>query len=1144
MLDMDVVMVPQPSPQKAVERIDFAIMPTSKPLPDQPTPTNNSTEETFESAREEPTRTAYVTAKVAAPPSPSLGAPSSPVSIRAPSPVVSPRSPSPRKIASPIKSSPLKSSPLKQVQSSPRKGFPSPVQELNNVIDVHEDDEIRSPSDGSSPIRPIVRKSSLNFASLPAREPLRNKSLGGPSNYFNRNTHGKSLGDVIRQEVVSNDEDDEDDMADETAVPKEDATVKLTANSKSYTQRLQDQISMLGKAQPAAPRPSKSIANLLLTQPSVPAIQPQPAVETKSSMPMPKQSIAAPGAFPEDDEDDWIEPPRKPAGLTRPEMPKSHLADAVETIARKEPEIVRPRSRPGSPAKAPLIPERTTSTPKHSKSASVPSFPTIDTLSSADDLGLKKTVTVSNPTLPTVSEDSSSMTPSKSSRTFRGSPLKQVKDKLSRILTTSKSLLASSAAISAEGKISMLSPSTSRLGYHPAPSVESFRTAENVLYPDLSHHAGPASRPVSPARTASSRRTRASAEREKKETKEKEKEVKEAKRLAEQMDKLERAREKEAEKARVFSKEQEKMAMMEKQMAVHREQEPAPRPHTSVQELKTPAPAAKKSTAPSSPPKATRTSPRKTKGQTDGDGRAANPSSEMDLDMADVPSMPPPSVPRSAIASASRPQTIKRQIKPAREPLMKAKQAPTVIRVNTTSSQHSQLHTSNSALSANLGETLGQQPAPARQLTSKPSHTMLQSKSSIASLKASVSSNGPGRPPKAISLAAKRKEQEEREAQRKRDAKLEAERRRAAEEERRQEELRRLDAERQKEEERKAKKATIEKAKQTKAPPPASRPQPNGPADRPASRLGTNMQQDSRPINGKAPSKRPLQQDVVDENTRPQQSRNMASSYHQSKEAKRMRMSEEFDQDIDMADSQPNLKGPPIRPSAGPKKVWKPHAHLALRRSNHDSQEHSKSIFSNGYTNVPVPSSSQNLLRTAVTSQHNGQMKASNPLGMAQVSKDQIVFAPNPNAPGQAHKTPARPPTGKQPKSAAKSSPRFPNGDAIELPEINTEDEDSDEDDSHIAIAPWADSPALKGALMAQEMVDPMQIFGPPRPINMEEVFNKSKDRFHKFRARTSSANWSGSDRLTEEDIRKDLQARDKMRRQGGWSYELGREMA
>jgi hypothetical protein len=60
----------------------------------------------------------------------------------------------------------------------------------------------------------------------------------------------------------------------------------------------------------------------------------------------------------------------------------------------------------------------------------------------------------------------------------------------------------------------------------------------------------------------------------------------------------------------------------------------------------------------------------------------------------------------------------------------------------------------------------------------------------------------------------------------------------------------------------------------------------------------------------------------------------------------------------------------------------------------------------------------------------------------------------------------------------------------------------------------------------------------------MEKVFNKTKDRWNKFRARTSSANWSGTDRLTEEDVRKDMAARDKMRREGGWSYEMSREMS
>ena len=171
---------------------------------------------------------------------------------------------------------------------------------------------------------------------------------------------------------------------------------------------------------------------------------------------------------------------------------------------------------------------------------------------------------------------------------------------------------------------------------------------------------------------------------------------------------------------------------------------------------------------------------------------------------------------------------------------------------------------------------------------------------------------------------------------------------------------------------------------------------------------------------------------------------------------------------------------------------------------------------------------------------------------MAQVSKGAIPFAPNPNPAGPtSHKTPARPAgvalAGKSAaksadKSATRSSPRFVNGEAIELPDIQTDDEDSD-DDAHVGIAAWANSPDLRKALMGQETIDPLQVFGPPGALNMEEVFSKHKDRWQKFRARTSSANWSGSDRLTEDDIRKDLAARDKMRREGGWSYELSKDV-
>lgn len=58
----------------------------------------------------------------------------------------------------------------------------------------------------------------------------------------------------------------------------------------------------------------------------------------------------------------------------------------------------------------------------------------------------------------------------------------------------------------------------------------------------------------------------------------------------------------------------------------------------------------------------------------------------------------------------------------------------------------------------------------------------------------------------------------------------------------------------------------------------------------------------------------------------------------------------------------------------------------------------------------------------------------------------------------------------------------------------------------------WAQSPALKTALREQETHNPDDVFGPMKALSMEEVF---RARAGKFRARSSSANWNGADRLT-----------------------------
>ncbi|ORX37136.1 inner centromere protein [Kockovaella imperatae] len=85
----------------------------------------------------------------------------------------------------------------------------------------------------------------------------------------------------------------------------------------------------------------------------------------------------------------------------------------------------------------------------------------------------------------------------------------------------------------------------------------------------------------------------------------------------------------------------------------------------------------------------------------------------------------------------------------------------------------------------------------------------------------------------------------------------------------------------------------------------------------------------------------------------------------------------------------------------------------------------------------------------------------------------------------------------------------------IELPDIASEYSDSDDEDkSKDFIRPaWAESPELRHALQQQSTRDPDELFGPIKPVNMEELF---KARPGKFRARSSSANWiSTGDRLT-----------------------------
>ena len=719
-----------------------------------------TTEGSFKSAKEEQTRN--LTAEVAPEPETSKYVGELEEATR---PVL--ESPLLNRVQQPA--SPQKRSPECSVIASP----PKPIQSLDQPAPAIEDeqmDDVRSPSEGSSPIRPIVRKSSLNFASLPAREPITTKkSIGNRvsrtsqldqtrTSYYGRQTGGKSLGNSRHE-----DGHDEHDMdVDESEKEGIDDSKISRLHNKTSTQRLQDQISMLGKSQSNV-RPSKSIANTgaVASQASQPSQAPptldvqkpkSPARSPQRSPQRQNRPFVAPGAFPEDEDDSWIGPPTvapaaEPSVFSpRPQMTKYHSTDVMEGIHGKESiggsqfsipkRGEEPRQR--SPLREqPTIPERTTSTLGHIKSVSTSVLRS--PRKAGESPGHKKGISVSNPNPSVGTDEAESTTPPKSpSRSYRGSPLKAAKDKFSSILKTSRGLFASSAAVSAEAKTSALSPSSTRVGMA---SVQSFEEAlrSQPSYPNLDPQVKDDQQsqraPNSPGK-ASVRKTRASTEREERRKEEEARETKELKEARKMEEQLKKARAKVEEEARVHHLEQERVAAMQREIAARKEQEKL----TKASQVDV--------------PRATRSSPRKTKAQLEAEGIAAATASvdelSKDTEMTDASAMPPPAVPRPK-SQIGRPAA-KRPLRPAKEPLTKAK-PPTVIRVDTGSQRGHQYHPSNSTLAATLQESLTAPSQASSQgtLRNKASTSSIQSKASTSSFKSAAT--------KALEAAARKKEQ-------------------------------------------------------------------------------------------------------------------------------------------------------------------------------------------------------------------------------------------------------------------------------------------------------------------------------------------------------------------------------------------------
>ena len=568
--------------------------------------------------------------------------------------------------------------------------------------DLEEDlvvDESRTPSQGSSPARPLVRKSSLTFAALPAREPLTTKkSLGArtsrtshldQSNFLGRFTGGKSLGGTKQSDPA----EDEHDMklGDKPTLVREesDTDAKTKLHNKSSTQRLHERIHLLGKSQTA--RPTKSIPAAASIQPSYPLLPDTGNQSQKVPKAAENHSNMAQQAD-DEDEDDWIQPPK--AMIQRPARPllsKSVSADVMEGIRGKQtisdPDFgVQRRERSASRAESPrpytgkVDDLRTVS---DSRAASPGIYSAYDGVKTFEDVGTLQAAHGHR--------FGTSTTPigSPSSKRYVDGPLSASKSKLQSIMKTAKGLFSSSAGVSAQAKMDLLPP-----------------TEEQSQKPPKGDQlGGNAASKIQDAAEMNVRKTRSSTEKEG------------------------RNKQHEASEQQAAQKQYGQVQQPENQKASSKEEIKAPaRPINTAQP----------------PTKATRQSPRKTQNQ-------EAPEVPAHAEQTTQSKAPPAPQAQGRPSQIQRPKDPRRPTKPAKEAGPKPKPQPVAIRVGTLSTQRIPLN--NATLSSSLQESLPPPQTKQPVVTKKPS---LQPSASSSSLKSSVNAAAK---PKALLAAERKKEQ-------------------------------------------------------------------------------------------------------------------------------------------------------------------------------------------------------------------------------------------------------------------------------------------------------------------------------------------------------------------------------------------------
>ena len=630
----------------------------------------------------------------------------------------------------------------------------------------HELGTSRSPSQGSSPAKPLVRKSSLTFASLPAREPLATKkSIGARTSrtshldqgkstalncnsYFGRYTGGKSLGGTRQPENVTEIESADAMEVDEAersvlARDESDGNGKIAMlHNKSSTQRLHERINLLGQTQLARSHKSVAASSVLSAQPAYPELPRAGEDQMQIKLQQKESGIASTVEVTMDDDEDWINPPsQQPDKSIRPQLSKSRSVDVMEEIRGKESiggntfatqPVNKTFSKELSPLRSQVHDTRPGISPGHVKSVSTSVLQSPKKPAPNYAVDPKKPIAVSNSELAIIPSTTPAGSPA--SKSHHDGPLNASKSKLQSIMKSARGLFTSSAGVSAQAKMETLSPSSMKLrsqGHDLADDLVTKTTVgpsnlSHMLYPSL-----PNGSQVPPQNTPSSksegRTTRSSTE---KEEKQKGKDARDRQRTEED---LNHARDQERHKASKFKALQNLAATSNAST------------EGSINE-----------TIPLKASKPTRQSPRRQQIQDEAQmldlGSEGTVKQVEDADLAQ--SMGPPSRPLTQPSQIQKPKDMRRPIKPAKEVVPKPKPQPVAIRVGTLSQR---IPLTNAALSSTLQESLPVSNAKQSAVGKKTSNTSLQTSASVASFKSSVSSLSSK--PKALLAAERKREQ-------------------------------------------------------------------------------------------------------------------------------------------------------------------------------------------------------------------------------------------------------------------------------------------------------------------------------------------------------------------------------------------------